>query len=374
MAVMAPTATPPNGGTKQQKQVQQPNPFTRASKRLTEPFADLSRALSASAQTLEQQDVPAQGYLRFIVINVTVSGTTGATYLPDAPYNVLESVQLTDVNGQPIVLLSGYDLYIANAFGGYAQNGDPKNYPGFSQSATGFSFQLRIPVEIVQRNALGALPNMNAAMTYKVKVSLAPIDDVYATNGTGATANITMLMEAWAQPMAADLNGVPNTPRPPHEGTTQNWSEYVKGITVGQNTVRMTRVGNVIRNLVFINRDASGDRTDTGIPVELRLLIDGKTWRQNSFAYEQQRIFELYGYGAGDRPAGVWILPLTDDFDGTPGEEMGDYWLATTGATRLELQATWTAAGSLMILTNDILAFAGNAGNGGAGQTLGSEG
>lgn len=373
MAVMAPQATPANGG-KTTKQTVQPNPFTRASKRLTEPFADLSRALSASAQTLEQQDVPAQGYLRDIVIDVTVTGTTGATYNPDAPYNVLESVQLTDVNGQPIVLLSGYDLYIANLLGGYSQHADTSQYPGFTQAATGFSFQVRIPVEIVQRNALGSLPNMNAAMTYKVKVTLAPIDEVYATNGAGATANIKMLLEAWAQPMATDLNGVPNTVRPPHEGTTQNWSEYVKGITVGQNTVRMTRVGNVIRNLVFINRDASGVRTDTGIPTELRLLIDGKTWRQNSFAYEQQRMFELYGYGTAERPAGVWILALTDDFDGTPGEEMGDYWLATTGATRLELQATFTAAGSLMILTNDILAFAGNAGNGGAGQTLGSDG
>ena len=366
--MITPTQAPPSGDTAAAKSAVQPNPFTKASKRLTEPMADLTRALSASGQTLPQQDVPATGYLRDVVLDVTVSGTTGATYNPDAPWNVLESVQLADVNGQPIVQLSGYDLMLANMFGGYAFHGNPADYPGYASSATGFRFQLRIPVEIVARNALGALANMNAAMTYKVKVTLAPIDDVYATNGTGASARITMLTESWANPQAADLRGVPNSTTPPALGTTQNWSEYVAPVVVGQNTIRFPRVGNTIRNIVFVNRDASGDRTDTGIPAELSLLIDGNQWRRNSFAYEQQRIFEMYGYDAGDRPAGVWVLCLTDDFDGTPGDEVGDYWLATTGATRLELQGTFTAPGSLTIMTNDILAWGGASG---PGQTQG---
>lgn len=356
-----------NGGT---KAAMTPNPFTKASKRLTEPFYDNTIALGASAQQLQQIEVPATGYLRSIVLDVELSGTTGATYNPDAPYNVLEQVQLADVNGQPLVQLSGYDLFLSQLFGGYAFHADPTDYPGYSLGATGARFQLRIPVEIVQRNGLGALPNMNASMLYKIKMSLAPIADVYATSGTGATVRIRATVESWSNPQPQDLNGVPNSVRPPADGTAQNWSEYVSNVVVGLNTIRLPRVGNIIRNLVFVNRDATGARTDTGIPDDLRLMIDGNIWKHNSFAYEQQRIFELYGYGSADRPAGVWVLPLTDDFDGTPGQEIGDLWLATTGATRLELQGTFSAIGSLTVMTNDILAWADSAS--GPGQTLGA--
>lgn len=369
MAVLTPTKAPADGATADTKKAVTPNPFTRASKRLTEPFSDVTRALTASAQTLQQVDVPSKGYLRHIVVDVLGSGTTGATYNADAPYNVLESIQLADVGGQALLQLSGYDLMLANLFGGYAQHADPTDYPGYSLGATGFRFQLRIPVEIVQRNALGALANQNAAMTYKVKATLAPIDSVYATNGTSAEVRIRMTLEAWAQPLPADINGVPNITQPPALGTTQNWSEYVKPTTIGQNTIRFPRVGNTIRNLVIINRDSSGDRTDTGLPEEISLLIDGNQWKRNALDYELQRMFEQYAYGTAERPAGVFVIALTDDFDGTPGEEIGDYWLPTTGATRLELQGVFTAAGSLTVLTNDILSFAAK---GGPGQTLGA--
>lgn len=364
-------AAPPSGESTGSQNAVQPNDFTRASKRLTEPFYDNQIALGAGAKTIQQIDLPAIGYLRNVVIDVEVSGTTGATYNPDAPYNVLQQIMLKDVNSQPIFLASGYNTYLANLLGGYAYFGDPGELPGFSQTATGFRFQLRVPVEIVARNALGALNNQNSAMTYKLALQLAPLDDVYASNGTGATARIRMTLESWAQPQAADVRGVPNTQRPPMEGTTQNWSEYAAPTLVGNNTIRLPRVGNTIRMLVFINRDNTGARTDTGIPAELSMLIDGNNWRRNSFDYEEQRIYELYGYGAAERPAGVWVLALNDDFDGKPGDEMGDFWLATSGATRLEVQGVWTAAGSLEILTNDILAYAGS---GGPGQTLGIEG
>lgn len=369
MAVLTGPKTEPQGSDSAKTATIAPNSFTKASKRITEPFFDVTKALSASAQTLQQIDAPATGYMRSLVIFVTVSGTTGATYNPDAPWNVLESVQLADVNGQPLVQLSGYDLYIANLTGGYAFHGNPEDYPGFTQTATGFTFALRIPVEIVQRNALGALANLNAAMTYKVKMTLAPIAAVYASNGTGATARVTGIIESWANPLATDLDGRPNTTTPPFLGTTQNWSEYAAPTVVGQNTIRLPRVGNTIRNLVFINRDSTGARTDTGMPSEFSILLDGNQWKRETLDYWKLRMFEQYGYDSSSRPAGVFVLALTDDFDGTPGDEIGDYWLQTTGATRLELQGTWGAAGSLVVLTNDILAWAST---GGPGQTLGA--
>lgn len=370
MAVMAPQNAAPSGGTEKSASAVAPNPFTKASKRKVEPFLDISNTLGTSSKTVQQVDIPATGYLRHVVIDVEVSGVTAATYTADGPWSVLDNVTLADVNGQPIVLLDGYELYLANLFGGYSQNPDPSQSPTFSKGATGFRFQLRVPVEIVQRNALGSLPNLNAAMTYKLKMNLAPSADVFSAVTGTPNVRIRAHVESWVNPAAADVRGVPNTTTPPALGTTQNWSLYSAPVTIGNNTVRLPRVGNTIRNLIFVARDTSGVRTDSILPDEITKLIDGNQWTRNSMQYEQQRIWELYGFGSSQRPAGVWVVALTDDFDGTPGEELGEYWLPTTGATRFEVQGQFKGAGSLSVLTNDILAVSSP--TGGAGQTLGA--
>lgn len=371
MAVLTPAAAPPSGDSKSTQNAVAFNSFTRASRRKTEPFLDVQRALTSSGQVLQQVDIPATGYLRSIVLDVEVTGFTAGAYAAggDAPFSILDRITLADVNGQSIVDLTGWGLYRVNLFGGYVGIADPKQYPLYQANATGIRFQLRIPVEIVQRNALGSLTNLNAAMTYKLKMSLAPILDVFSALPTGTPqVRIRAIVESWGNPPAADLNGIPNYSTPPQIGTTQNWSEYVAPVTVGQNTIRLPRVGNQIRNLLWEFRDQAGNRTDAGFLGELNLLFDGNSWKRNDVAYERQRIFELYGYTT-QRPVGSWVTCLTDDFDATPGEEMGDYWLVTSGATRLELQAVSAIQGSLHVLTNDILASAATAG---AGQTLGA--
>lgn len=368
MATLPAPAKPANGQSSGAAAAVVSNPFSKASKRKTEPFLEWDGSLTAAAQNIPQADVPADGYLRHIVLEVTGGGTVGATYDADAPWSVFSQVQLNDVNGQPIAQLSGYDLFLANLFGGYSQHADPRYAPDYSLTATGYHFFLRIPVEIVQRNALGALTNMNAAMTYKVRLQLAPKTEVYTAGDAGNTISVRGTVETWGNPPAADVHGIPNTTTPPALGTTQNWSEYVKATTVGLNTIRLPRVGNTIRNLIFVNRDVAGARTSAGLPVEVTRLMDGNQVTRNTMTYERQRIGELFNMAGADIPAGVWLACFTDDFDGTPGEEIGDYWLQTSGGTRLEIQGQWTAAGSLTVITNDILAFAGN---GGAGQTVG---
>src|SRR3990172_5418474 len=153
MAVLEAPAAPASGKTDGTKAAVQANPFTKASRRMIEPIDDISTSLIASARNLQQQDVPATGYLRHVLIDVEASGTVGATYTADAPWSVFEQVGLTDVNGQPMTLLSGGDLFLANLLGGYAFFGDPRDNPNYALTATGFRFQLRVPVEIVQRNA-----------------------------------------------------------------------------------------------------------------------------------------------------------------------------------------------------------------------------
>lgn len=347
------------------------NPFTKAARRKTETFLDRSDTLSASTKTMQQIDIPATGYLRHVWLMVEVSAPAGATALKaDAPWNVIESLTFRDVNGQPLHVLSGYDLFLANLFGAYCQNADPRKANGYSAAfgGAGIKFMLRVPVEIIARGALGCLPNTNGSMLYKLAITLAARDTVF----TGATADPTVrirgVVESWSNPAPADLRGVPNVTQPPSLGVTQNWSEYVAPVVNGQNTIRLPRVGNSIRNLLLVLRDGTGARVDAW-PTELGIYIDGNQWHKAPVDYHKQRACELYGYAPADIPAGVLVFPFTDDFDGTPGEEVGDFWIQTSGATRLEVQGTFSAAGNVMVLTNDVLAVAAPSG---PGQTLGA--
>jgi hypothetical protein len=56
---------------------------------------------------------------------------------------------------------------------------------------------------------------------------------------------------------------------------------------------------------------------------------------------------------------GVFVYDFMHEFDGMLGRENRDLWLPTLGSTRLELQGSFGAAGTLTVLTNDV-AIAGN--------------
>jgi len=59
--------------------------------------------------------------------------------------------------------------------------------------------------------------------------------------------------------------------------------------------------------------------------------------------------------GGNAVPAGVYVYSFCDDLDGQSGFEMRNALLPTTVATRLEVDGSWAAAGSLTVLINDIL-------------------
>jgi hypothetical protein len=369
-AAPAPAPAKTDGG---QQAVVMANAFTKAARKKTETISDKSGNLSyTSTVRLDQIEVPATGYLRHLWLLVELA-TTAGTLAADGPWNVLSSVVFTDVNGQALVELSGYQLFVANLFGGLTQHADPRYHPSYSVASGAPTFALRVPIEIIQRNALGSLPNLNSAQAYKLKIVLAAVPDVYSVLPTGSVAvayRVRVVAESWGNPPQSDIRGVPNVTTPPALGTTRNLTTEVKAVANGANTLRFSRVGNVIRNHFLITRDSGGVRNASIMPLEVSLLLDGNQIHRSPLTYLVQRMCELYGILPADVPTGVYAMPYTDDFDGTPGEEAGDYWLTTTGATRLETQGTFRAAGSLEIVTDDILAFSSP---GGAGATLGAQ-
>ena len=156
-------------------------PFVRASAEHREPAGiDVSRLLTTAVQDLSVFDIPAYGYVRslYVLVQATSGAGAGAVAAEDGPWNVLANIALTEPNGAVIAQFnSGYDLYIANKYGGYRDcaGSDPRQSPVFSiaNGVTGvagtggnFQFGLRIPLEINLRDALGSLPNQSAAATF----------------------------------------------------------------------------------------------------------------------------------------------------------------------------------------------------------------
>jgi hypothetical protein len=337
-------------------------PFVRAAFEHAEPSNfDKSNAISASSIQLGPEDVIAFGYLRSLLIYVTATGGTGtaAVYKEDAPWNVIQELQLNDVNGAQIVgPISGYDLYLINVFGGYSGYSNPAQSDAYTAPATSgnFAFVLRVPVELSSRDGLGAIANMNSSSTYKLRIVQAPTTDVYSTNPTGLpTIRVRAWAECWAAPSGSAPNGAPQAVQPPALGTTQFWTVQNYLMASGANTVQLKRVGNLVRGLLMVFRNTSdGLRSTTNFPDPFQIWLDGKLITNEARAVRRHYMSERLNAGGLTLPTGVIYLDFIHDFDGLYGGEMRDQWLPTASSTRLELQGSAGAAGTLRVLTNDV--------------------
>lgn len=347
-------------------------PFVRASRERTELADDRSTQIQTSSRAVGPLDVPASGFLRFLVLQVEATGgAQGAAVVAateDAPFAVFDDITLSDVNGNPIFgPLNGYHAYLAEKYGAYSHITDARQLPSFSGvAATGnFAFTLRIPIEISPRDALGALANQSASQTYKLRYSIAPSSSIYTTAPatTLPTVRVRAWLEAWAQPRPENAFGQPQEESPPAHGTTQYWSSAVYNLNAGEQTIRLTRMGNLVRTIVAILR-SGGARTDANFPDPIRFEYDGSLIEQVSRGIFIDRIVQRYGFVAAanvanGRDTGVFVWEFTHDLDGKPGYELRDLYLPTTQATRLDLRGSFTGANTLTVLTNDVAVPAG---------------
>jgi hypothetical protein len=317
-----------------------------------------------------QYDIPAYGFLRRVYIRVVVTGGAGggAVYRLDAPFSWIQTIQFLDVNSTPIIFqVTGHDLYLFWKYGGFANIADPKSDPNYTQGgANGNSvFILPIPLEIRQRDGLGALPNKNNATAYKILGSIAPTTEVYSTAPVTPPTNVqlSLIMEAWWEPEATDLRGRPQAQVPPGNNTTQYLAKQVFTNASGALTNQIKRVGYLDRNLFFVQRDQASPpvRSATIFPDPAIIVYEGQQLTILPRWLWQQLMVFWYGVtgaaeAAGGPDTGVYVLPFTLDFWLGAGAELANGYLPTTSATRLELQGTASAAGILSVLTNDVAA------------------
>lgn len=340
-------------------------PFARASKYHIEQGDTKSAiVINAAAPGTYNFPVPSYGYLAAVLLSITATGGTGSAgvYYEDAPWSIIQSIALYDVNGVPIYQVTGYDAYLIAKFGAYRLFGLDLATQYAAPSSGNFSFILPLFLEFGQ-DGLGALPNMDASARYNLQVILASATasasgPVFTTAPTTyPTLSMQLEVLCRAQPTATDLYGNKNSTTPPGVGTVQYWTaQTFTGLANGANTLQLTRVGNMIRNHLLIWRNANGTRASAeGADVPGLFEMDwdaGPRYIANTATLRFLQFLQSgYNY-----PAGCLLLQNTTDPDHVAVAEYGDEWMQTLGATKLTLRySAGGGAGTLRVLTNDIV-------------------
>lgn len=333
-------------------------PFSSAAHEHTEgTFLDVTVTPGATAQPIPPTDIPAFGYLRHVNLQVDASGgTLGAGVLnADYPFNLFSTVNIADVNGANIYgPIDGYATLWANILGGYAGRGDPRVLPGFVGTINA-AFQMRVPVEISHRDGFGSLANQNSGANYKLNLTVAPSTALFSTAPTTVPAfRIRAASETWTQPNERDIAQRRQAETPPLLGTTQAFSFFSKNIAVGQQQTLLPRVGNLIRMLIVIARNGAGARVDTVFPDPATLQWDARTLRLDTQTVMIQNLAETVP-ALSARDAGVFAYLFNDADHNMVGDDTPTLWLPTVQSSRIEIDGPSAVAGTLQVITNDII-------------------
>jgi hypothetical protein len=353
-------------------------PFIVGTREVDKSTYDQTKALTASSQTLPSYEVDPTGFLSelYIIVEATSTASAAVVFGPDGPFSALDSVTLNDTNNKPIVgPLSGWDLYILAKFGGYTFCDDARSDPSFSSATSGsFAFTLRLPVEIVHRDAVGALPNKSASATYTLNMTLAAMAAgafVSVPQNALPSVRVRVQQEGWMDPNTADIAGNPVAQSPPGGQTTQYWTKQTDTFAFGSLFTRLKGIDSHLRNLIFVIRDstaASATAAASATGTSARNLGDSNWPDPFVLQYEtstpvnriktawKRQMLEDYGYiaavGTGPQEAansldkGVFVLAYNKDFGHKPGAESRFSYLPCSASTPINISGTQGANGT----------------------------
>lgn len=330
------------------------NPFWSASNWYFEPNSNTilngSATLTTSAQPFSVQ-LNSNGFMKDHRIVVRSSGAVGGTAAPDSPWNLFQNITFENPNGSQFFQdHTGYQHFLYQAYG-RPWEGDPTRWYDYAQSINP-SFTLKLSPEI--RYTAGALPNMDSRRQYKVQGYVAPQSTI--TNGTITTApTITFAtgIDTWAQPDSQDLMQRQNETVPPGQALQvyRRHSSMVLNGAGTQNTIDgRALTGNLMRLMMLVVRDSNNARQDY-LTDPISWILDSRTLAN----YTQADLFgvmnDFYGVGFLPRPQGVYVFPRFFN----PGTLVGQGWLETSGATKLQWLSTTSSAATNVPGTVDIL-------------------
>lgn len=346
-----------------------------------EPY-DVTVTLNAGTQTLTPQyEIPSTGFLNGVYILVenvvtsstaTATGTAGLGVLKeDGPYCVIDNIIFTDTNNAELIgPITGWDLYVISKWGGYCFQDDPEantdlftstsNATASSSAAGSFSFCIRLPVELVPRDALGSLPNKSSSTPFKIKTTVASLASIYITSTTvGGSCRFRMFPDSYWEPTKQDGSGNAIADMPPGVNTTQFWNKTDYSVATSMSELLTNSVGFPVRMLIWTLRDTAGSRTagETNFPDNFRLQLQSNLVLDRPKKLWKRRITEDWGYvaagdGANQKDNGLYAHPFNKDFYPKPGWETRRQYLRTTDGMRLQMKGTNGAAGTMTVFTN----------------------
>lgn len=331
------------------------------------------------------------GFLRSLSVTIALTGGSGAVtaavWAADAPWSVIQNLQLRDSLGNQMINLDGYGLYLLNLLGGQVgQDGtqNPTANPSFARASGtsgvgggNMTLRLFVPLEL-DSSGWCSFADMNASAPPQFQIQLNPASSVYSTApGTLPIITVTVNQLYWLVPNNSNA-------QPPDLGSYAPWS-YVNA---GQNPpsgaaqkVQSQRVGTYIHTLIGVLRNGNNARLGAWPTSDLSLYLDNFAVRNSEFYNERQdelwRQFSVpVGYDQNSStplaPGGT-ITPIAGGFAGTSdtgasnqsptaqvntlgvvaysfrssvqkmvsSADTHDLLLSTTPATKLEVGGTW---------------------------------
>jgi hypothetical protein len=332
-------------------------PFFYGTNQYVEKFLSTTQTLDANQHEVVQNINPG-GFLRGVRAEVrSTGGTLGTGALSgDGPWSVGASATLENIDGSPIIYPMPVYSHYARQWFARPWWGDPARRFDFSNTINP-AFSLFFQPEI--RHTAGVLANTDARALYRFRFTFAPLATFLATVGTAVAPAVTLTlhMESWAQPDAADLRGNPIEEIPPGLNLATIARRQLVNLTAAGagNTVQMSNMGNELRLILWILRNSAGVRTD--------LFTDPIRWRLDNRSLgvfsDQEAINSMTDFyeslqNGSTRPTGV--LAWARFFD--PGRMVGQAWQSTTNATYEIFEFTTGAGGtggSLEIITDEVV-------------------
>jgi hypothetical protein len=330
---------------------------------------------------------PVGGYLRRLNFTVedALSTMVLANLLADAPYSVIQNLFLRDPFGQPILQADGFSLNLIQFYGGqegmlgfgndpgampsFIPAGGP--YPGAPGLAAGYSFNLRLPLEM-DSSGYCSLASMNAASQPQLQVQLNPSGMVQSGTALTGTIHNTINEPFWMAPV--------DNPQiaPPDVGSSAQWSVTRAQTLISSNAfqrVVLPRVGTFIHTLICQLRDSGSSPVNQRVEAyprgDLSLWVDGvpitfeRLDERRDIMYQQ---FGGYSYNPvlpskQKAPTGVVVYSFRESVQtAVSTADTYDLLLPTTPATLLEIAGTWgtfTGTGQLFTVTGELFPVAG---------------
>lgn len=284
----------------------------------------------------QEFNIPPQGYMSGVRLEVRSTGGSGGTTTGDAPWTVFQSLELDDVDGANIQYpMSGFAYATGNTYfkpwlGDWSKRWD------YANSANP-SFSMLLQPEI--RHTAGVLANTDARSQYKLAYTVNTLANVITASSTAPTVTISAYLEVWAQPDTSDLQKNQIDPIPPGLAL-QTKRRHQVGTLNGagaDNTMQLSLTGNEVRGIIAVIRDSNNARQDY-LSDPINWMLDNK----NLGVFSPNEVFNLmndfYDFlqnGTSVRPTGVYVFPRFYQ----PGKMVGQAWLGTTNATYLILES-----------------------------------